>query len=158
MTVFTLDVSHAQIDVFDPRLSNPFNDWFDGHVAQGFSWRPGSVSFSTLESAGKIAIEAVRSDDDEHVETLSERAIVVPFTVPDHGEIEIATISLSMRLEMPPGQCGLFLMHCRSSNGAMWATLRFCLSTKSIAAKVLRADSALSPPSELELLMQASLA
>lgn len=54
MSTFPLEVVYAHVAVFDARSRHPFNDWSDTHVAQGFAWRPGSVSFATLEPAGKL--------------------------------------------------------------------------------------------------------
>lgn len=45
---FTLDISYSQLAVFQKGMENPFNDWEDTHVNQGFAWRPGSVSFGSL--------------------------------------------------------------------------------------------------------------
>ena len=42
---FTLDISYSQLVVFQKGMENPFNDWENTHVDQGFAWRPGSVSF-----------------------------------------------------------------------------------------------------------------
>lgn len=55
---FSLEIAYGQIGVFDASLAQPFNDWTDAHVRQGFSWRSGSVSFRTLEGAGAIAVHA----------------------------------------------------------------------------------------------------
>ena len=44
---FEMLVSYYHIAIFDTDLG--FNDWRDAHGKQGFSWRPGSVSFGTLD-------------------------------------------------------------------------------------------------------------
>jgi Competence protein J (ComJ) len=46
MAIFQVFVGYSQLSVFDPSLSEPFNNWTPGHVAQGFAWRPGSASFA----------------------------------------------------------------------------------------------------------------
>lgn len=52
MTRVTLEVAHRQLAVFDARLSDPFNDWSDAHMAQGFAWRPGACrSARSMERA-----------------------------------------------------------------------------------------------------------
>jgi hypothetical protein len=51
MAIFQVFVGYSQLSVFDPSLSEPFNNWTPGHVAQGFAWRPGSASFKTLFEA-----------------------------------------------------------------------------------------------------------
>ncbi|WNZ26896.1 hypothetical protein HJG54_28635 [Leptolyngbya sp. NK1-12] len=45
---FQLRALYNQVAVFDPSLEYPYNDWLPQHAAQGFTWRPGSVSFGTL--------------------------------------------------------------------------------------------------------------
>lgn len=42
-----ISISYSQLCVFDPALTEPYNEWLPEHNAQGFSWRPGSVSFAT---------------------------------------------------------------------------------------------------------------
>lgn len=62
-----LEVDYNQVAVFSSGLANPFNDWEERHVGQGFSWRPESVSFRTLEN-GPHLIEVVIT---EHADALS---------------------------------------------------------------------------------------
>lgn len=153
MSTFTLEVSYTQLAIFDARLANPFNDWSDAHVNQGFSWRPGSVSFATLESSGPIAVTVTRSAAASATDEAPERAIRVPFSVPVHREVEIATISGSVPVQLPEGEYALVFRHGRSSDGAMWATLAFEPMARPVTAEILRADAALTPP--VELLMTA---
>lgn len=153
MSTFTLEVSYAQLAVFDARLANPFNDWSDAHVDQGFSWRPGSVSFATLDPSGPIAVTVTRSAVASATDEAPERAIRVPFSVPEHRKIEIATISGSVIVQLAEGKYALVFRHGRSSDGAMWATLAFELAARPVKAEILRSDAALTPP--LDLLMAA---
>ncbi|MCL4799154.1 MAG: hypothetical protein KJ025_06175 [Burkholderiales bacterium] len=104
-----VDVSYSQLAVFPSALDQPFNDWTDQHVAQGFSWRPGTVSFRTLAEAGphSVEIEVV-----EHTGSASKdavRAIEVPFEVPANGAVEVGSISDSTAVTLPPGR---FLLRC----------------------------------------------
>lgn len=149
MTTFSLEVSYSQLAVFDARLANPFNDWCDAHVNQGFAWRPGSVSFATLEPSGPISLSLTRSTPPSLPDREPERAIVVPFTVPAHGEVEIATISESMSVRLPAGEYALTFRHGHSAQRAMWATLSFHPVASPVEAKILRADDAPGPPGEL---------
>lgn len=89
-----LYVTYQQVSVFDPNLSNPFNFWKDEHVAQGFSWRKGSVGFGTLDPEGAILID-LRSETRPVPDEGAIRAIVVPYERPKLGNVEIATIHLS---------------------------------------------------------------
>lgn len=60
---FELSYTHAHIAVFEAGLSNPFNDSTPEHDAQGFSWRPGSVSFGTLDDCGQIFVTGENADE-----------------------------------------------------------------------------------------------
>ncbi|WP_145289033.1 competence protein ComJ [Pirellulimonas nuda] len=101
MASFTVSVSYSQIAAFNGELENPFNDWTDQHVAQGFSWRPESVSFKTMFEAGPISVEVQMADD---LPTPSgTRAIAVPFTCPEAGKVEIASIADGRETNIPPG-------------------------------------------------------
>ena len=59
--MFQVFVSYSQLSVFDPTLSEPVNNWTSGHVAQGFAWRPGSVSFKSLSESGTHNVEYFRT-------------------------------------------------------------------------------------------------
>ena len=101
MVVFCINISYSQIAVFNSLLANPFNDWKNQHVTQGFSWRPESVSFKTLIDSGPISVE-VRT-----AETLPSptgtRAITVPFVCSDGGTVEISSITGGQKTDIQPG-------------------------------------------------------
>lgn len=102
-TDLKLHVSYSQFCVFSSTLSQPFNDWSDRNVSQGFAWRPGSVSFRTLIEEGK---HQVRLFVDENVPPLSERcvrAFRIPFET-CNGKMEIASIADGTELEIPAGK------------------------------------------------------
>lgn len=99
-------VSYSQIAVFASNLDNPFNDWHDQHVAQGFSWREKSVSFRTLNEFGPCSIEISLSDSHPTSDEVI-RAIRVPFFVPEDGQIEIGSIGDSAPLSITPGTYSL---------------------------------------------------
>lgn len=148
MSIFTVEVSYAQLAVFDARLVTPFNDWSDAHVGQGFSWRPGSVSFATLDTSGPMTVRVDRSGAHSTTEGLVERAIRVPFTVPAHREVEISTISETVSIEIEGGAYALTFCHGRTLGGAMWASLVFEPAEAEVKPAILRADGALIPPAE----------
>lgn len=142
-----LQVSYAQIAVFHAHLANPFNKWSDAHVNQGFSWRPGSVSFATLEPHGPIALTVTRSAPPD--DGSAERTIVVPFSVPAGGDLEIATISASAHMHLAQADYALAFCHGRSPGGAMWARLSFERVVGRVPARIVRADPALRPHTDL---------
>ncbi|ASP69164.1 competence protein ComJ [Sinorhizobium meliloti] len=79
-----LDVEYNQVAVFSRGLTNPFNNWEERHVSQGFAWRSRSVSFRTLNN-GPHAVDVLTT---EYAGPLSHgviRAVEVPFDVPGDG-------------------------------------------------------------------------
>jgi hypothetical protein len=46
--VYNFGIFYNQLIVSDESTSPVPNDWQEQHVAQGFAWRPGTVSFATL--------------------------------------------------------------------------------------------------------------
>jgi hypothetical protein len=139
-----VEVSHSQLAVFASTLQHPLNDWTDKHVAQGFSWRPGSVSFRTIVEAGPHLIEI---DVTEHVGALdskSVRAIEVPFVVPLNGAIEIGSIADSTALSLPSGP---YLLRCEflKPRGNTEGRVRLIFARKdSPRFTIVRADELLS--------------
>ena len=154
MNSFSLQVSYAQIAVFDSNLASPFNDWTDAHVRQGFSWRPGSVSFATIEAEGPILVCVARRSAVDESESTAERIIVVPFSVPAHRAVEVASVGGSVHLQLYPGEYELTFEHGATADSGMWATLYFRPVDGPVHARVLRADSNLSPPDVLVMMAQ----
>ena len=143
-----LIVTHSQIAVFDPRLENPFNDWREAHVRQGFSWRPGSVSFSTLGD-GDIVVTtdlggARRAD--------ARRSIRVPFSVRSARGVEIATIATAARsclFELDPGHYSLTFEHGFTPGGEMWCRFIWEPATTAVEPAILVADPDFEVPHQL---------
>ena len=104
-----LDVSCAQLAVFDSSLKQPFNDWTDRHVGQGFAWRPGSVSFRTLVDAGAHVIEVRMADRMDPMRDDAIRVVEAPFDVPQDGALEIGSIAETLPVSLP---AGTFLLRC----------------------------------------------
>ncbi len=95
---FNLTIDYQQIAVFESTLKNPFNDWTPAHINQGFSWRPLSVSFSTLEE-GNIEVE-VKIANKVVLCKKTIRAIQVPF-ITKSGKLAIASIADSKKISVP---------------------------------------------------------
>ncbi|NUP96518.1 MAG: hypothetical protein HUU28_10190 [Planctomycetaceae bacterium] len=151
MSKFVLEVSYGQLALFDSRLAQPFNDWTDAHVRQGFSWRNGSVSFATLEASGLIEITVGRPARSSAELAAPERSIRVPFTVPVHGELELATLSGSIRLQLAGGEYAATFSHGRCPDGRMWAHFELEPVGTAIKAAILVADARLRPPAALSM-------
>ncbi|WP_437955259.1 competence protein ComJ [Sorangium sp. So ce119] len=150
MSAIILEVAYSQISAFQSNLKNPFNDWTDRHTAQGFSWRPGSVSFRTLDAEGSATV-TVEKGTTLDVSPSTIRAIHVPFHVPTGVGVEVGTIIETVEFELPAGDYTLLFEHGRRDSSGMWCKFRFVPGTT--YPRVLRADEALSP--EEELLMDA---
>jgi len=156
-TTVNVEVAYGQIAIFTRALQQPFNDWTDRHVAQGFAWRPGSVSFRTIVEAGRHSVEI---NVTEHVGPISVgavRAIEVPFEVPADGAIEVGSISDSVPLSLP---AGVFLLRCEflrpSHSGAERVRLVFGMKDASHFA-IVRADESLNADGELLMTAPAAL-
>jgi hypothetical protein len=102
-----LAISHAQVCVFDPALATPFNDWSERHVQQGFSWRPGSVSFAVEPDCPQLHVAVYCSTSKPKLADAS-TAIRVPFEVPPAGEVEVASIADGFLVRITPGGYDLY--------------------------------------------------
>jgi hypothetical protein len=100
---FDLFVSYAQIAVFDGNLENPFNDWTEQHVHQGFAWREGSVSFKTLIEAGQTKVDFAQVQV-FFPSSSALRSISVPFVCQEGARIEIATVTESRPIQLEAGE------------------------------------------------------
>lgn len=144
-----LDVSHAQLAVFVSSLKQPFNDWTDRHVDQGFAWRPGSVSFRTLVDAGAHAVEVNVADRMGPMRDDAIRVVEVPFDVPQDGALEIGSIAETLPVSLP---AGTFVLRCEFLHPPSIDGERVVMTfAKGEAARfaVLRADAELNPGVEL---------
>jgi len=155
-TDFALMVTHSQIIIFDPSLDVGFNDWTDQHVAQGFSWRPGSVAFGTLDEGGPHLVRLIVGAHDSNV--AGARVIDVPFHVPPDGRIEVASIPSGQQLHVPPGtyQLRFEAFFAASDDALPVIALRFRPNDEPVFAVVV-ADSDLNPGPELLLTAQPAL-
>ena len=139
------EVSHAQLAVFASVLPQPFNDWSERHVRQGFSWRPGSVSFRTVAESGPHSVEIQVVDHAAALHPDAVRAVKVPFQVED-GAVEVGCIAETVPLSLPPGS---FLLRCEFLQPAdrHGARVRLVFARKDAPCfAILRADPALSVP------------
>lgn len=145
---FELLVSYHQIAVFDAMLSLPFNDWRPEHVRQGFVWRPRSVSFGVLDDL-PMTIE-VRIAESVRIRDDALRVIRVPFLVVPEARLEVATVAFERDIAVPPGAYALWFEHGQHSNQPQWTVFTFVPALE-VSPAVLRADSELSPPDELDM-------
>ena len=145
----SFEVSYGQLAIFASALKQPFNDWTDQHVAQGFAWRPGSVSFRAMVESGPHSVEIVITDHLGTIHPDAVRAVEVPFEVPADGAIEVGSITETVRLSLPAGS---FLLRCEflEPAGPDGERLRLIFARKDAPRFALaRADAALSSVGEL---------
>jgi Competence protein J (ComJ) len=148
---FVLNVSHSQVVVFDRSLERPFNSWTERHVAQGFAWRPGSVAFGTVEESGPHRVSVIVAPVHVVVSSRAVRVIEVPFKVPPHGEVEIASVADTVPLQLPSQLDSLRFEYLVGSSAAEIA-LTF-MRTGSPTFKIMHSDA---EPFTGELLLNAS--
>ena len=154
-SIFNLEISYSQLAVFLYGLENPFNDWTDTHVAQGFSWRKESVCFGTLSGDGQCEVN-VAIENEVTYSSEAVRVIVVPFKVSKEG-IEIASITESVVLDIPDGIYELVFSASpkASEEGNDIYEITF-VKNDNPKERILLADDELKPPQKL--LMKAKAA
>ncbi|MBH1987068.1 MAG: hypothetical protein I8H76_07090 [Burkholderiales bacterium] len=143
------DVAYSQLAVFVSSIKQPFNDWTDRHVDQGFAWRPGSVSFRTLVEAGAHVVEVSVADRMGPIRDDAIRVVEVPFEVPPDGAVEIGGIAETVPVSLP---AGAFVLRCEFLHPPGTEGERVAMTfAKGEAARfaVLRADAELNPGVEL---------
>ena len=127
-------LSYGQVCVFDPALEHPYNDWNAAHTEQGFSWRPGSVSFAAQPADAEVTIEIQNGGalpDAEHSLAL----IRVPFDVPPSGVIEVGSIMSGVEVCLPAGAYALYFLHPLATGGLFRLTF---ISAKGAQPAVLK--------------------
>jgi len=150
--VFKVYLSYSQLCIFLSSLSQPFNDWSDRNFSQGFSWRPGSVSFRALVENGEHQVNLFI---DEPVPPISEsclRAFQVPFENMDEN-IEIASISDSIPLKISAGKYSLQVEFLRVVEEMIpEVNLRF--NKGKAGFSILRGDDQIVVEGDLDLMAQ----
>jgi hypothetical protein len=153
--VYDFVIVYHQLIVCDPTTAPIPNNWQDRHVAQGFSWRPGTVSFSTLGDLGTLRVEVLVGGD-LGVRPDAVRASVVPFSVSPPGLVELSDTANEETTQVGPGEyallCEMGYSSKQKGREAEWCRLTF-VPDGDVRPEVLRADTELSP--RYPLLMEA---
>jgi hypothetical protein len=150
-TTLNVPIIYSILAVDDAGLHETYNAWRQQHIDQGFSWRPGSVSFRTLRDVGNQKV-TVRRANQINVRPDAQRVILVPFTVSPPGRIGISDLMEDQFINMPGGSYSLLFETGYDDDGDIWCDLTFVPGAPA-TAQVLRADAALSP--SYPLLMEA---
>src|SRR5262245_10109788 len=108
MTNYNVTILYSQISICS--ASEPdFPTWTDEHVAQGFAWRPGHVSFGVPDHDGSCLVQVVKTvglPQDSHNAL---RIIKVPLDVGTSGTL-LATVLDSADLEIGLGKYQLYFL------------------------------------------------
>lgn len=142
---FDCEIYYSQLSVCKYGMKNPFNDWTDIHVKQGFAWREGSVSFSTISEDADCKIH-VSVMNNIHIDNEVIRAIVVPFKVGAEG-VEIGSIMKTTAIELTKGVYEL-LFTCKIVDGVEEYGFTF-IKSDNPKPRVIVEDEGLKVPKEL---------
>lgn len=100
-TEISLQILYGQLAVYRPELAQ-LNLWTDDHVAQGFAWREGNVSFGIPDHDGPSLVEVDFRDTRPSLAPDCLRAVEVPLRVGGQGAV-LATVTDEMGLSMAAG-------------------------------------------------------
>lgn len=126
-----MTISFRQFAVFDATITSPFNRWTPEHFAQGFCYRPGTVSFMTLSEDGLIRVTIT---DELFQEQPAIRIYTMPLEVSGLGGLEVATITDSLRVNIPNGRYKLNVYLGQDKIGEDWC---FVNINKSVAWPIM---------------------
>ena len=113
---FSLDISYNQFAVFDPSEEQPFNNWTDVQVEQGFSWRSSSVCFHALFGDGSYLFTVNLCLVIPKIDPKSIRAILLPLPRLKGNRLEVSSIGESKTLELVDKPKGLLVQFFPSSS------------------------------------------
>lgn len=144
---FQLFLEYSFVAVSLPRLVHEMNGWNRTHGAQGFSWRPGSVSFGTFDADGLRPL-SVELRNTYNPPTAATRIIKVPFRIEEDGIILIDPLAEEWPVPIPPGTYALYF--ASEPFEAAWKYRLTFVAEKALPqAEIILADEFLSPPEEL---------
>ena len=152
---FKLSSNYSSLNISDASCENPYPEWTQQQVEQGFSWCPRSVAFGLLIDCGEVRVEVWRADD-VSITPQAKRAIVVPFTVGPAAQVVVSDLVDGQAVSVPEGFYALvYEIGYNDENVVyndvgqvmainMWCRFSF-IPAESVQAEVLRADPVLSP-------------
>jgi hypothetical protein len=144
---FQMFLEYRFVAVSLPHEAHLLNGWNRTHGAQGFSWRPGSVSFMGFDVNGYSPV-SVELQDSYVPPVAATRIIKVPFQVEENGIILSDPLTQEWPVPIPPGNYALYF--AAEPFEADWKyTLTFVPEKALPQAEIIRADEFLSPPEKL---------
>lgn len=148
-----LTINYTTLTLCQANMDAPFNDWTATHVNQGFSWRPGSVSFGTMDTDAATAAVLTELCPSYTPVPQALRIIKVPFAVGKQGVEITSPISDSLMIPIPEGLYALFFAIEPDETGKPvqpWKYhLVFVPAREPAPVEFIRADSELAPPQQL---------
>tara|TARA_R110002096_G_scaffold51665_15_gene135062 strand:+ start:887 stop:1351 length:465 start_codon:yes stop_codon:yes gene_type:complete len=142
-----LPVLYSQLAIFSADMAKPYNDWSDGHVVQGFSWRRNSVSFAVPSDISDIDV-TIREVSKLKAEHGADRVIVVPLEIGGGRGAEFGNVVETTPVLLADGKYSvcfeLFLDAGRSSGRA-----EISITPGECDAAILVADAGIRIPSVL---------
>jgi len=108
-----LNLLYKQFCIFNAGLKNPFNEWSDELIEQGFSIRKESLSIMTISNAGLLDVNIM--NEDKIIEGAN-RIVEFEFKVKRHG-VEIATATDSLPVKVEKGVYKVRVQLCSEEEG-----------------------------------------
>lgn len=158
-----ISINYRTVALIDTDIPSSYNDWTSMHIKQGFSWRPGSISFRTLRPYEPVVAYPVIVQLARQFVVAPEylRVIKVPFDVVT-GQVELSSpMSNSWLIPIPPAHYAIyFSIAIGGTVETIYAgeppdytdvvyRLTFVPSEDPVMPEIMRADMELSPPDEL---------
>lgn len=144
-----LPILYNTLAVYQSGLTHPLNDWTPQHSCQGFSWRPGSVSFRTLDLDTISDPVIVEVSNGYTLPPAARRVIRVPFEVGNTGVEVTSPVMDSWRLAVSRGIYALYFSIESIDEEGWQYHLTLVPSHEPVAPEILRADDDLNPPQQL---------
>ncbi|MGU3473598.1 competence protein ComJ [Paenibacillus sp. D51F] len=149
-------VSYSQVCVYPAGTKEPFPEWTDEEVGQGFAWKNRSISSFEAMDDSRCNVAVAVEEGEPEAAAGSVRSILVPFEVPADGKLSIASIlSSTVEADVPPGSCGLVFNAVPGADGDAeeqpWTYIFALYPGYEGKAALLVQDEALEPPSPLLL-------
>jgi len=144
-----LPILYAQLAVFSSDEEHPYNDCAEGHIAQGFAWRPASVSFAISPNIHQLWVN-IRQLKTYAPSPSANRVILVPIHVKGGRGLECGNVVDTVQIAIPDGQYALFF-ELFESNDAGQARAEITLTLEKAIPCILKPGPDMTVPDKLLL-------
>lgn len=121
---FLLTILYGQVNVSRPEAPAQGLLWTDAHVAQGFAWSPGFVSFGVPDHDGDVRVEVLLAESFVP-EATTLWAVQTPFAV-GLSPLSVGTVGAEHPVALPAGNYNL-VFEARSPAATESADLAYVL-------------------------------